>query len=244
MSAAGEQPETEAEETEPAGEPDGMSESVARAILTLVAGLAVWGLVAVFPEIAYVIVGILCTLGWQKARRWIAQRRPEPADEPKEEALLTEAEVIRALHFLAAPNVFLSALSAELCLSVEATRAVLEELNIRIRRAVRVADTTGVGVHKDDIPPLPHPSSETPVEPVDQGQPTNQQGVTVELLGQSGRIVHPHGRPVPQEQGADEEDERQRLQDYVNRVDRAKQEAFEDHLTDALSILRGEVKGP
>ncbi|MGI5196558.1 hypothetical protein ACQEVY_23400 [Streptomyces sp. CA-288835] len=166
-----------------------MSERTARAILTVVALGAVWGIVAVAPWVAYVIVGILGTHGWQKVRKWIARRREDPGSEPAEEPLLMEAEVIRALHFLAAPNVFLSALAAELCLSVEAARAVLEALGIRIRRAVRVGDTTGVGVHAEDIPPLPHPSSDDPVEPVDQEQPTNQQGVRVERTD-GGFIVY------------------------------------------------------
>lgn len=187
MSAGEEHAETP--ETEEAGERRQMSERAAKAILALVAAGAVWGLVAAFPEIAYVIVGIMATLGWQKGRRRFAQHRQEPADEPGEKTELPEAEVIRALHFLAAPNVFLSGLAAELCLSVEATRAVLEALGIRVRRAVRVGDTTGVGVHKDDIPPLPHPSPETPVGAVDQGQPTNQHGLRIERTD-GGLIIY------------------------------------------------------
>lgn len=183
------QQEAEPTEAEEPGEPSGVSERVARAILALVAAGAVWGLVAAFPEIAHVIVGILGTHAWQKARSWTARRPQAPADEPTAQRHITEAEVIHALHFLAAPNVFLSALAAELDLPIEAARALLEQLNVKVRRAVRVGETTGVGVHKDDIPPLPQPLSEDPVDPVDQGQPTNQQGVRIERT-EGGFIVY------------------------------------------------------
>jgi hypothetical protein len=42
---------------------------------------------------------------------------------------------------------------------------------------------------------------------------------------------------TPESSVTDEEAERLRLQDYVNRVDAAKQAAFEEHFTDALGIL-------
>lgn len=174
--------EAEPAEAEEPGEPGGMSERVARAILVLVAVGAVWGLVAAFPEVAYVIVGIIGTLTWQKGRSWLARRR---GTEPGEDDAADPAEVKRetipeTLHRLAKPHVFIADLAAEAGVSKEAARAVLECHGIRVRRAVRNGDTTGVGVHKDDIPPLPRPASEAPVGPVDQGQPTNQHGLRIE----------------------------------------------------------------
>lgn len=183
--------EAEPTEAEEPGESGGMSERAARAILVLVAVGAVWGLVAAFPEIAYVIVGILATLAWQKARSWLTRRRgtelgeadtAAPADQQRE-------TIHETLHRLAKPHVFIADLAAETGVSKEAARAVLESHGIRVRRAVRNGDTTGVGVHKDDIPPLPRPASETPVEPVDQGQPTNQHGVRIERTD-GGFIVY------------------------------------------------------
>lgn len=185
--------EAEQGQAEEAGESAGMSERAARVILVLVAVGAAWGLVAAFPDVAYVIVGAFLTLGWQKGRSWVARRRRESVDEaadaPAAEQLVTEEDVVQALRFLAAPHVFLSGLAAHLDLPMDATRAVLDEMNIKVRRAVRVGDTTGVGVHKDDIPPLPQPLSETPVEPVDQGQPTNQHAVRIERTD-AGFVVY------------------------------------------------------
>lgn len=189
--SADETPDAEAEETEPAGESGGMSERTARAILALVAGLAVWGLVAVFPEIAYVIVGILVTLAWQKGRNWVARRH---GSEPGEGDTAAQAEerretVPETLHRLAQPHAFLADFAEARHMSTETARTVLEALGIRVRRAVRNGEKTGVGVHRDDIPPLPQPLSDTPVGAVDQGQPTNQQGVRIEQTD-GGFIVY------------------------------------------------------
>ncbi|MFE6284367.1 hypothetical protein [Streptomyces sp. NPDC057877] len=191
MSATEAEPGEQATDPEDAGEP-GVSERTARLILAAVLLLAMWGIVAVLPETAYVVVGVLACLAWQRARRWLAGRRSgaEAGESEPDRLPLAEADVVQALHRFAAPHVFLSALAAELDLSMEATRAVLEALDIRVRRAVRVGDTTGVGVHKDDIPPLPQPLSGTPVEGVDQGQPTNQQaGVRIERT-EGGLIIY------------------------------------------------------
>ncbi|MEU6376791.1 hypothetical protein [Streptomyces sp. NPDC046909] len=179
----GEPENSEAQEAP--GESDAMSERTARVILALVGVGAVWGLVAAFPWIAYIIVGILGTLAVQTLQAWLAQRQKSggPADEGAPEPTTTELsddDVVQALHFLAAPNVFLSSLAAHLDVTMAAMRAVLEAMGIQVRRAVRVGGTTGVGVHADDIPPLPQPLSEDPVDGVDQEQPTNQQGVRIE----------------------------------------------------------------
>ncbi|MCF2130138.1 hypothetical protein L1I79_27450 [Strepomyces sp. STD 3.1] len=176
MTAADTQPE--AGETPPKqdAEAGGMSERTARVILLAVLALAMWGIVAVLPETAYAVLGILATLGWQRTRRWIRRRRgdedqdAEPADDKRPET------VPETLHRLAAPHVFLADFATARGQSKDTARAVLEALDIRVRRAVRNGNSTGVGVHKDDIPPLPRPLSSTPVGGVDQGQPTNQQG--------------------------------------------------------------------
>lgn len=191
MSAGEEQAqEPEAVEAEPAGEPRQMSERTARIILVVVACGAMWGLVAAFPWVAYVVVGVLGTLGWQKVTSWIGRRREtdgEPEAEQREP--VTALDIIEALHAVAAPHVFLADLAAELDVSKEDARALVENLGMRVRRAVRNGDDTGVGVHKTDLPPLPRLSSEDPVDGVDQGQPTNQHAVTVEELGLAGRLV-------------------------------------------------------
>lgn len=180
------QPEAE----EPAGEERQMSERTAKAILVVIAVGVMWGLVAAFQWIAYVVVGVLGTIGWQKTAQWIGRRRgDEPSDDEQEQAAERRETLPETLHRLANPHVFIADLAAATSISKEAARAVLESHGIRVRRAVRNGDDTGVGVHRDDIPPLPRPLSATPVDGVDQGQPTNQQGVTVEKMGLPGYIV-------------------------------------------------------
>ena len=190
--SAGEQQaeESEAAEAEPAGESRQMSERTARIILVVVACGAMWGLVAAFPWVAYVVLGVLGRLGWQKVAGWIGRRRKTNGEpEPEQCEPITALDIIEALHAVAAPHVFLADLAAELGVSKEDARALVENLGMRVRRAVRNGEGTGVGVHKDDLPPLPRLSSEPLVDRVDQGQPTNQQGLTVEELGLAGRLV-------------------------------------------------------
>lgn len=174
------------------GEPGGMSERAARLILLAVLLLALWGIVAVLPETAYVVVGVLGTLAVQKTRGWI-RRRHAPTGQDDAPPPETQRETVpEVLHRLAAPHVFLADLAAAQGTSTETARAVLEALGIRVRRAVRNGDRTGVGVHRDDIPPLPRPPSPTPVDAVDQGQPTNQHEVRVERTPTGGyRIFDP-----------------------------------------------------
>lgn len=175
----------EEQQPEDLGEPGGMSERTARLILVGVLLLALWGIVAVLPETAYVVVGVLGTLGWQRVRGWLARRRGdtgEDEDEPDDEKRETVAET---LHRLAAPNVFLADFAEARLMSVESARAVLEALDIRVRRAVRNGENTGVGVHRDDIPPLPRPLSEEPDTCVD----LHNQQPTSEPIGLAGWVL-------------------------------------------------------
>jgi hypothetical protein len=174
-----------------AGEEDKPSRIAGAVVLLVLAGVAVLVLkviVTAAPYTAYLVAGILSDRAWLKARSWIARRRgTSDGDELEDEA--ASETLPETLHRLAAPHVFLADIADARGLSKEAMRAVLEALGIRVRRAVRNGDDTGVGVHRDDIPPLPRPSRETPETPVDQGQPTNQQGITVEDIGLAGVVV-------------------------------------------------------
>ncbi|MGC5239057.1 hypothetical protein ACPXCH_04665 [Streptomyces albogriseolus] len=184
---------TEPQEAEPgetpAGEPGPGSERAARLVLAGVLLLAMWGIVAVLPEVAYVVVGVLGTLGWQKVGAWIRRRRgdDEAGEDDQAEPPGEERESVpETLRRLADPHVFLADFAAARGLSTETARAVLEALDIRVRRAVRNGGRTGVGVHRDDIPPLPRTPLPAPVGGVDQGQPTNQQGIRVERTETGG----------------------------------------------------------
>ncbi|MBU5946787.1 hypothetical protein [Streptomyces sp. PAM3C] len=172
---------TEPEDAElgESGEPGPGSERAARLVLAGVLLLAMWGIVAVLPETAYVVIGVLGTLGWLKTRAWIRRRRgdDDAGENDQDEAPVKKPETVpETLHRLAGPHVFLADFATARGQSTETARAVLEALGIRVRRAVRNGNHTGVGVHRDDIPPLPRTPSSPPVGGVDQGQPTNQQG--------------------------------------------------------------------
>jgi len=185
-----EQPQPTLDEATAPGEPSAMSERTAQAALLLVALGAVWGIVAAWPEVAYVIVGILATCGWQKVRSWTRGRRASDTFEVQAAGEPAAETVTQTLHRLAAPHVFLADFAAARGLSKDAARAVLEALGITVRRAVRNGSRTGVGVHKDDLPPLPRPSQKGPDSGVDQGQPTNQQsGVRIERTD-GGMIIY------------------------------------------------------
>lgn len=173
---------TEQAPEEAAEEPGGMSERTARAVLVVVACGAMWGIVAAVPETAYFVAGIIACKGCQKARSWIGQRGRE--DEPEADEVTAE-DLVETLHELAAPNVFLADLAAAFGLSPADARTLLEAHQIRIRRAVRNGQDTGVGVHRDDVPPLPHPLSDTPERGVD----LHNQQPTVEPIGMAGVVI-------------------------------------------------------
>jgi len=175
-------PEGEAEETT---EPRQMSERTAKVILLVIAVGAMWGLVAVAPWVAYVVVGVFGTLGWQKARGWLAQRWGSRGDPSGPSDQVTLEDVVETLHAVANPNAFLADFAAAFDLDTAAGRALLEGHTIRVRRAVRNGETTGVGVHRDDVPPLPHPLSDPPERGVD----LHNQRPTVEAIGLAGVVV-------------------------------------------------------
>ncbi|MFE2965520.1 hypothetical protein ACFXKC_17940 [Streptomyces sp. NPDC059340] len=179
-----EAPEPEAEEVNDAGESGGMSERTAKAILALVALAALAAIIIVFPYVAYFVAGIMACRGWQKTRGWIGRRGEDEASEPEPDEVTAE-DLVETLHEVANPNVFLADLAAAFGLSGADARALLEAHQVRIRRAVRNGNDTGVGVHRDDLPPLPRPLSDTP----DRGVELHNQQPTVEAIGLAGVVV-------------------------------------------------------
>jgi hypothetical protein len=187
--SADEELEPEAEEADDAGEPGGMSERAAKIVLLTVGLLAMWGIVAVLPETVYFVAGIMACLGWQKTRGWIGRRQGSGDETAPTAGEVTAEDVVETLHEVANPNVFLADFAAAFDLDTGAARALLEGHEVRVRRAVRNGESTGVGVHRDDVPPLPRGAERGPAESVDlqqQHQPTQP---TVEPIGLAGVVV-------------------------------------------------------
>jgi hypothetical protein len=181
-----------------AGEPGGMSERTARAVLVAVACGAMWGIVAVVPEAAYVVVGVFGCLGWQKARAWVVRRS---GAEPDEDQAAEEPDVVGALQHLGCggQHVLLTELRDELGLAnTKAVRALLGDHGVRVREGVRAPAGNGPGVHRDDIPtPSPDRHSEGCCCTSDANTNANNgsregpgEGLRVERIGTDGYIVY------------------------------------------------------
>ncbi|WP_112469428.1 hypothetical protein [Streptomyces triticisoli] len=141
----------EPEETE-LDEPGGMSERTAHLILAAVLLLAMWGIVAAVPETAYVVVGVLLCLAWQRVAGWLAARRQDDEDEPAAEETPDVAEALRTLSN-GGQHVLLTQLQKTLAVpDTKTVRALLKTAGIRVRAGVRTPAGNGPGVHRDDIP--------------------------------------------------------------------------------------------
>lgn len=68
-----------------------------------------------------------------------------------------DTALIVALHKVAAPHAYLANLADELGLTKNEARERIEKIGVIVRRAVRNGVSTGVGVHRDDLPPLVAP---------------------------------------------------------------------------------------
>lgn len=170
MSADEEAEAAEVEVDEGAGESEGMSERTAKLLLLAVLLLAMWGIIAAAPWVAYVVVGILLDRGWLKARDWQAQRgsseeEVEPADPPASGAQSVARELAVTLHAIGAPHAHISALAERMNAPADRVREALAEAGIPISGGVRMAGrkvAVSTGVKREDFPPLPSPAQEGP----------------------------------------------------------------------------------
>lgn len=164
--------EPEAVEDEDAGESEGMSERTAKLLLLAVLLLAMWGIIAAAPWMAYVVVGILLDRGWLKARDWQAQRgsgeeEASPAESPATGGLSLARELTVALHAVGAPHAHISALAEHLNAPAERVRDALDEVGIPRSGGVRMKGrkvAVSPGVKREDFPPLPSSPQEGPKE--------------------------------------------------------------------------------
>lgn len=197
MSAAEEQPR----EAEPEPEPDGMSEGTAKAVLLVIAAGVMAGIVVAFPYVAYVVVGILGTLAWQKAHSWIAQRRGEPMEGEQEAVPPNIGEALRRL--IGDDNgVLLTRLRDDLKVpDTKVVKRLLDESGVTWK-AVRTRHGNGPGVHKDDVPAAPSPvaadghgdgcccrSGDNANANNGSGEGPGE-GIRAEAIGDGGRLVH------------------------------------------------------
>jgi hypothetical protein len=180
--------EPQAEETEPAGEPEGMSERTAKTVLLVVGLLAGWGIIAAFPYMAYFVAGILACRGWQQARGWLARRRKD--NEPPEADQVDVTEALLSLAGDDRGSVLLTALRDELKLpDTKTVKQLLDEARIPWRAGVRTRAGNGPGVHREDLPPLPSPAPSGGVGAGEDANANANNAPKVEALGLAGKVV-------------------------------------------------------
>jgi hypothetical protein len=187
--------ETGAEETVEE-QPRGMSERAAKAVLALVALGVAWGVLVAAPWLAYVVIGVMLTLGWQKAHAWRAHRGEA---EDQEEAEAEPPDVGAALRRLVDDDkgVLLTVLRDDLKLpDTKAVKALLEAAGIPFK-PVNTRKGNGPAVHRDAIPAAPSPDvADSHGEGCccrsgDNGKGNNsrEEGVRVEKFGPGGYII-------------------------------------------------------
>lgn len=182
-----------------AGESEEESSRSRVVVLFVVGAVIAWRVVAAFPEVAYVVVGSLGTVGAQKVRAWRAKR--EEGDEADEEET---PDVVDALQHLGrgGNSVLLTQLRKRLRVAdTKAVKALLKDEGIRIRAGVRTSAGNGPGVHHEDIPAPPpevesghgegccctsEPTTPTPTTGAEEGP---GEGVAVEAIGQAGTLI-------------------------------------------------------
>ncbi|NUS82983.1 MAG: hypothetical protein HOY75_09560 [Streptomyces sp.] len=151
------EPESEVEE-ETAGE-EGEAANGGRlpaVVLAALTAVGAWRLVVAFPELAYVVVGSMGTVGVQKARvRWGKAGGGEGQEQQEEAA----PDVVGALNRLVGDDkgVLLTTLRDDLQLpNTKAVKALLEAEGIPFK-AGRTRAGNGPSVRVEDIPPVLSP---------------------------------------------------------------------------------------
>ncbi|MFF5984402.1 hypothetical protein ACFY78_36725 [Streptomyces olindensis] len=200
MSSTGARPKEQPEQAAVPAEPGERAEQAARLVLTLVAGLALWGVLVAFPYVAYVVVGVLGTVGWQKAQAWLHRRRRSDGETP---AAAPPPDVGEALRRLVGDDngVLLTRLRDDLKVpDTKVVKRLLEAEGIPWK-AVRTSAGNGPGVHKADVPPAPSPVADghgdrcccrsgdnANSDNASEGEP--REGFRVVRIGTDGRIVY------------------------------------------------------
>ncbi|MEU2111837.1 hypothetical protein [Streptomyces sp. NPDC019507] len=183
---------------QPAGEEQG-SRLAGGCVAVVLVGAPMFALVNAAPESAYVLVGVLGTVGVQRARAWNARRRESTAEEEQPQPV-DIAEHLRALG-TDGRHVRLTQLQEAAGLpDTKAVRALLDAAGIPVRTGVRAGGKNGPGVHHEDIPPLPSPDSGAPsggclcrsganANTNNTDGVESREGLRVEPIGQAGALI-------------------------------------------------------
>ncbi|GHA28767.1 hypothetical protein GCM10010372_30740 [Streptomyces tauricus] len=130
-------------------------------VLSAVIVVGAWRLVAVFPEVAYIVVGSIGTIGVQRISAWRTARAKGEETEVSEPSTPDVGEALRRL--VGDDNgVLLTRLQRDLkVVNTKAVKALLEDEGIEWKAGVRTGKGNGPGVHKNAIPPAPSPADDS-----------------------------------------------------------------------------------
>ncbi|MGW3847168.1 hypothetical protein [Streptomyces fagopyri] len=185
------------------GEPEEPSERTRVVVLFVVGTVAAWRIVAAFPDVAYVVVGILGTVGWQKGRAWREGREEGEQQQAKAEP----PDVAAALRRLVGDDkgVLLTVLRDDLKLpDTKAVKQLLDDAGIPWK-ASRTRAGNGPAVRAESIPPAPSPAADPHGDGCccrsggngnsnGHGRDEAGEGLRVEPIGNAGHILR--GSPV------------------------------------------------
>lgn len=222
--------------------------AVRRLAATFIGGWFLASLVMNAPRMMWLVAGLWLAAVWRTGRDIVKEERADEAFVQWLRDLIGDrngvllAEVLAGFH----------AAGMHPDWDVTVVRSICDRLGIPVKDSIKVSGSVSVGVHVDDLtsvwdvqvtPPPPATGDPSPAGLTSDNYPTTTR--LEKSPGEGMTIVYPSGGPpAPAPAAEDEEADRQRLQDPANRATAAREEAFEDHLTDALSILREEVKEP
>ncbi|MBP5930175.1 hypothetical protein F3K39_19100 [Streptomyces sp. LBUM 1479] len=188
---------------ETGGEAEKPSRIAGGCVVVILAGLSVLVLKAVVtaaPYVAYVVVGILCTIGWQKARARLGRRRSGEGEEEEAPA----PDVGEALRRLVGDDkgVLLTTLRDDLKLpDTKAVKDLLDEAGIPWK-AGRTREGNGPSVRREHIPATSSPVADHAhgdgccCRSGDNGNGNNaeegtpEEGLHVEAIGQGGSVMY------------------------------------------------------
>ncbi|MFE4548880.1 hypothetical protein [Streptomyces sp. NPDC056785] len=189
---------------EESGDAYELSERGRTVLLFVVGAVVAWRIVAAFPDVAYVVVGVLGTLGWQRGQAWREKRRDEQGEA---KAKVTPPDVGEALRRLIGDDkgVLLTRLRDDLKLpDTKAVKALLEAESIPWK-ASRTRAGNGPAVRAESIPAAPSPVADSHGDGCccrsggngntnGHGGDGTGEGLRVEPIGNAGHIVR--GTPV------------------------------------------------